>query len=217
MENLSLRYLERLRQDYFTQDSWSNIVFNHSFLHFFNLHVLFTQTRRHSHTHMHKGNENISPHWVCPFNKDVLAEDGFVRETALNPAHPAVAWPALCACISSASSPQSSARWIPGPDSLHQRWWASFHWSLCCEAKWGFSSLAHPTPCATPPGFLSSLCSFLNKKKTFQNAFMWRWHAGKMIPLCAYCARLMWQRKKRLHKGGSQPSLLITQYSLCIC
>lgn len=75
----------------------------------------------HTHSRAEKRNENILPHSVCPFNEGVLAKDSFVRQTALNPAHPAVAWPALCACISSASSPQSSAWRIPGPDSLHQR------------------------------------------------------------------------------------------------
>lgn len=59
------------------------------------------------------------------------------------------------------------------------------------------------------PNFCHHCAPFWTKNRS-QNTFMRRWHAGKMIPLCAYYARLMWRHKKRLHKRGSQPSLLIT-------
>ncbi len=39
---------------------------------------------------------------------------GFIRKTAMNPAHPALTWLALCTCISSVSSPQCSAQLQPG-------------------------------------------------------------------------------------------------------
>lgn len=141
METLFLHCLERYLQSYFILASLCNIVFSHSLFTYFQLACTVHTQAKHS--------DNIELHGVCPFNDYNLAKDGFVRNIAINPVHPAMIWLALCACISSASSLQCSGQLIQGQESPHQCWQGSLHRFHCCKAKCSLSCQGHP-PCTLP-------------------------------------------------------------------